>query len=106
MHDALQGGAHLGLELAVFGMALLEQALGDREPRLMAGQRDTELGALQFEIGAQAQITAEHAAADRRDHDDRLHEMAEVDVGGEMRVQHAVGHGHGRVPKLQFTIRR
>ena len=27
MHDAIEGGAHLGLELAVFGMALFEHAL-------------------------------------------------------------------------------
>ena len=87
-------------------MALLEQALGDGEARLVTGQRDTELGALQFEIGSEAQITAEHAAADRRDDDDRLHEMTEIDIGGEMRVQHAVGHGHGRVPKREFTMRQ
>jgi hypothetical protein len=43
----------------VFGAALLDQALGDDEPRLVAGQRDAELGALQVEIRAQAQIAAE-----------------------------------------------
>ncbi len=37
LHDPLQGGAHLGLELAVFGAALLNEALGDGEPRLVAG---------------------------------------------------------------------
>ena len=81
-------------KLAVFGAALLDQALGDGEPRLVAGQRDAKLGALQFEIGPEAEIAAENAAADRRDDDDRLHEVAEVDVGGEMRVQHAVMRGH------------
>ena len=55
----------------------------------MAGERDAELGALHLEIGTQAQIAAEHAAADRADHDDGLHEMTERDVGREMRMQHA-----------------
>ena len=37
VHDAVERGAHLGLELAILGMALLEHAFGDGEARLVAG---------------------------------------------------------------------
>ena len=59
LHDAVERGAHFGLELAVFGTALVEQALGDGEARLMPGQRDAKLGALQIEVAAQAQIAGD-----------------------------------------------
>src|SRR5205814_10307604 len=80
LHDALQGGAHLGLKLAVVGAALLDQALGDGEARLVAGERNAEFGALQFEIGSKAQIAAADAAADSREYDNGLHEIAPCDV--------------------------
>ena len=58
LHHAFERGAHLGLELMVFGAALLDQPLGDGEPRLVAGQRDAELGALQVEIRSEAAINS------------------------------------------------
>ena len=56
--------AHLGLEFAVLGPALVQEALGDGQARGIAGERDAKLGALLLEIGAQAQKSAQNGAAD------------------------------------------
>ena len=108
LHDALQGGAHLGLKLAVVGAALLDEALGDGEARLVSGERNAEFSALQFEIGSKAQITAEDAATDCRDDDNGLHEVTQCNVGREMRMQHAevVGGHRGTFGNSQGTVRQ
>src|SRR5205085_99916 len=90
LHHAIEGRAHLGLELPVLGVALVEQAFGHGDARVVAGQRDTKLGALQLEIGAQAEVAADDTAAHRADDDQRLQQMAEIDVGAEMWVHHGV----------------
>src|SRR5439155_8095365 len=59
------------------------------------------------EIRSEAQIAAEDAAADRGDDDHRLYQMTQIDVGGEMRVEHAEVSGHHRVPEKEkrFTTK-
>jgi len=83
-HHAVEGGAHLGLELAVLGTALVEEALGHREPRIVTGQSDPEFGALPVEIGTQAEIAADNPAGDAGDQHAGLNQVTEIDVGGEI----------------------
>jgi len=88
LHDTGDRRAHFDLEQPIVAAAFVEKPLGNGEARLVPGQRNAELGALQLEVGAQAQITHQNAAADRGDDHHRLHQMAEIDVGREMRVDH------------------
>ena len=88
LHDPVERAAHFRLELPVFAVPLLELPLDQAEPRLMAGHADTELGALPVEIRAQADIAADDAAADRAEHDERLHQVSKRDVRSEIRLDH------------------